>query len=272
MAEEGNFQQMVDIWAHVLPKEQLKRILETDPQETEKRHKGRKYQNKASQEETGQAQLIKAMAALLLRHEDSIKCLNLDMEYMVHLNQGPGSILGSLMAASKEWTNAKAEEKDSSIAAPLGGDNDRYTATEIHSSDRSPARERTSSTSPAIPALGQHQSLSLSLLESREKAADQIEDTTNAAGRGFQDDPRDQNMLGRLPSNLEVPQLEEDVHRNGQSSPLWTVSHRVAPNLWHLLQRLAFHSSWQLIQVHLRPANLQRSPLAKTIHQHLGKP
>ena len=52
---------------------------------------------------------------------------------------------------------------------------------------------------------------------------------------------------------------------------LWTVSHRVAPNLWHLLQRLAFHSSWQLIQVHLRPANLQRSPLAKNLQQQMGK-
>lgn len=37
----------------------------------------------------------------------TLKCLNLDMEYLVHFNPGPGSILGDLMTASKAWTNLK---------------------------------------------------------------------------------------------------------------------------------------------------------------------
>ena len=158
----------------------------------------------------------------------------------------PGDPYGSL----KGMDQCQSRGEDSSIAAPLGGDNDRFVATEIHSSDRSPARERTSSTSSAILALGQHQSLSLSLLESREKATDQIEDTTYAAGGGFQDNPRDQNMLGRQPSNFEVPQLEEDVHRHGQSGTLPMDSEppsgtksMASPAAFSISQFLAAHSS-----------------------------
>ena len=128
----------------------------------------------------------------------------------------PGDPYGSL----KGLDQCQNRGENSSIAAPLSGDNDRFATSEIHSSHRSSARERTSSTSSEILALGQQQSLSLSLLEPREKAADQIEDTTNAAGRGLQDDPRDQNMLGGQSSDLGVPQLEEDVHRYGQSCAL----------------------------------------------------
>ena len=187
------------------------------------------------------------MAALLLRHEDSIKCLNFRHGVYGSFEPGPRIHPGIPYGSLKGMDQCQSRGEDSSIAAPRGGDNDRYTATEIHSSDRSPARERTSSTSSAIPALGQHQSLSLSLLESREKAADQIEDTTNAAGRGFQDDPRDQNMPGRLPSNLEVPQLEEDVHRNGQSSPLDSeppsgTKSMASPAAFSISQFLAAHS------------------------------
>ena len=139
--------------------------------------------------------------------------------------------------------------ENSSIAAPLGSDNDRSAATEIHSSDRSQAGERTSSTSSTIPALGQQQPLSLSQLESREKAADQIEDTTYAAGGGSQDDPRDQNMLGRWSSDPEVPQPEEDVHRYGQScafrmdsEPPSGPKSMAPPTAFSLSQFLAAHS------------------------------
>ena len=110
--------------------------------------------------------------------------------------------------------------ESNSIAAPPGGDDVRFAATEVHSSDRSPTRERTSQTSSAISVTGQQQPLSLPQLEFREKAADPIKDTTHADGGGFQDDSGDQNMLRRQSSDLEVPQPEEDVHRHGQSCAL----------------------------------------------------
>ena len=271
MAEAGNFQQMVDIWAHVLPKDQLKRILETEPQETEKRHKGRKFQNKENPDEMGHTQLLKAMAALLLRHEDSIKCLNLDMEYMVHLNPGPGSILGDLMTASKDWTNAKEK------ATPL---RHHLVVTTIDL-----LLQRFTALTEAQPESELHKrALQYLLLDSNNhcpflswsperKQLIQSKTPPMPMEEVLKTIQEIKTCLEDSRVTLKFHSLRKMSTDTDKAVPfLWTVSHRVAPNLWHLLQRLAFHSSWQLIQVHLRPANLQRSPLAKSIHQHRGKP
>ena len=50
---------------------------------------------------------------------------------------------------------------------------------------------------------------------------------------------------------------------------LWTVSLRVSPELWHELNRLSYHSIWQLIQIRLRPHPLERQPLAKQLQKAL---
>ena len=106
------------------------------------------------------------------------------------------------------------------IEAPSGGDNDRFTSTAIHNFDRSPAGERTSQASLAIHAPGHLQSVSLSKLESREEATDQVQDTSFANGRGSQDNSGNQRMSPRLSGDSEVPQPEENVQRDGQSSAL----------------------------------------------------
>ena len=55
-----------------------------------------------------------------------------------------------------------------------------------------------------------------------------------------------------------------------QSIPwIWTVAYRTSPELWHQVARLAFHSSWQLIQVRLRQQGMDRSQLAKQIQKTL---
>ena len=110
--------------------------------------------------------------------------------------------------------------ENSSIAAPSGGDNDGFTSAEIHNFDRSPARERASQKSIAISAPGHLQPVSFSKLESREEATDQVKDTSFANGGGSQDDSGDQRMPSRLSGDFEVPQLEENVQRDGQSSAL----------------------------------------------------
>ena len=230
-------------------------------------------QEVSGQEETGQTQLIKAMAALLLRHEDSIKCLNLDMEYMVHLNQGPGSILGSLMTASKEWTNASAQEK----TAPL---RHHLVVTMIDL-----LLQRFTALTEAKPESELHQrALHYLLLDSNnncpflcwspeKKQLIQSKTPPLPLEEVFKTIQEIKTCLEDSWVTLKFHSLRKMSTETDKAVPfLWTVSHRVAPNLWHLLQRLAFHSSWQLIQVHLRPANLQRSPLAKSIQQHLGKP
>ena len=48
---------------------------------------------------------------------------------------------------------------------------------------------------------------------------------------------------------------------------IWTVALRHTPELWHEVARLAFHSSWQLVQVRLRPQPLERTPLAKQLQK-----
>ena len=50
---------------------------------------------------------------------------------------------------------------------------------------------------------------------------------------------------------------------------IWTVALRNTPELWHEVARLAYHSSWQLVQVRLRPQSLERTPLAKQLQKHM---
>eukprot|EP00434_Breviolum_minutum_P009332 symbB.v1.2.008225.t1/scaffold497.1/size195672/7 len=238
---EGNFQQMMDIWSHVLPKDQLKRILDTDHQETEKRHKGRGHLKKQGQEGPESTQLLKAMMTLLLRHEDSIKCLNLDMEYMVHLNPGPGSILGELMTASKDWTNLKEK------TAPL---RHHLVVTMIDL-----LLQRFTTLTEAQPESELHQrALQYMLL-----------DTSNQCPFLSWSPEKKQLIKSKTPAlpmaevlktiqeikeclqdcrvTLKFHSLRKMSNETDKAVPfLWTVSHRVAPNLWHLLQRLAFHS------------------------------
>ena len=111
MTNGMSFQEMADIWAHVVPKHQLKRLLDTSQDTGEKRHKGSFRDRRKGSNQDGQMDKVpQMMATMILRRKDSLKSLHQEMEYLIHLNPGQGSILTELLQASKDWSNQ--EEKN----------------------------------------------------------------------------------------------------------------------------------------------------------------
>ena len=111
MEDSDTFQQMSAIWADVIPKDQLKRYMALEGGDREKRHKGLPH-DPPREESTSKvpSHVIQMMMTLLLRHEDSLRCIQLDMEYIIHLNIGEGSILPEMMMATKSWQTNKDKD------------------------------------------------------------------------------------------------------------------------------------------------------------------
>ena len=179
---------------------------------------------------------------------------------------GPRFNTGDPYGSIKGMDQLQCQGEDNPTAAPFGGDNDRFVAAEVHSPDRSHTGERTSSTGSTVSALRQQQSLSFSLLEPREKAADSIQDTTHAVRGGLQNDPGDQNMLGGQSSDPEVPQLEEDVHRHGQSCTLPMDSE--PPCGTKPVASLAAFSISQFLAAHTGSPSTSQSPAQSSCQEH----
>ena len=84
-----------------------------------------------------------------------------------------------------------------------------------------------------------------------------------------------QRSLGNIQRIMTDPQVTLRFHaltkaKEGQETAqaipwLWTVSLRVSPELWHELNRLSYHSIWQLIQIRLRPQPLDRQPFGQAV-------
>lgn len=73
-----------------------------EDQNGEKRHKGNRTGMTQDGAPTVPSNVIQMMMTLLMRREDFLRCLQLDMEYVMHLNTGEGSILKDMMVATKD--------------------------------------------------------------------------------------------------------------------------------------------------------------------------
>lgn len=266
MTEMDGFQEMSDIWGSVIPRDQLKRYLAYEQsQEGDKRHKGVKLEmNNNGRSQNVPPNVLQTMMTLLLRHEDSLRCLNLDSEYVVYLNPGQGSILKDLMQASKDW-NANKERTvplrhclavkmiqllqnrfdkilEASQESELWKNAVKYNLIDQHGK---------------CPYLSWHMEQKKLIISktpalTMEETKEMIDSIMNCM-----EDPR---VTLRFHS---LKKLDGDASR---AVPfLWQVSNRVNLELWHKLQQLSHHSCLQLTQMSLRPGNLQRSAFARQL-------
>ena len=271
MAEMDGFQEMADIWGGVLPKEQPKRYLDYEQQrEGDKRHKGIKLEGPTNVRASPvPPNVLQTMMTLLLRHEDSLRCLHLDSEYVVYLNPGQGSILKELMQASRDWQSSKekTEPLRHCLAATMASLLQARFQKIMEAQEESELRKNAVKYN-LIDQNGKCPYLSWSLEQKKlivsKTPALTMEETSD--------------MLQAIVANMEDPRVTLRFHSlkklDGDSSKavpfLWMISNRVNLDLWHRLQQLSHHSCLQLTQMSLRPGNLQRSALARQLQPNKG--
>ena len=231
--------------------------------------KGRKGQGKTlniKEESTQDSKmLLQTLSKLVLRHEDSLQCLAMETDFYVFLSAGPGSILKLLMTKTMEWHQAPQEER----ALPLRILILKTMPEELH--NRTLKLQSTDSSDPLIQTLvkcfpdemGSQQergAVSLSLaLHTLQRMLTLLQN--EALIKRFH----------ALRPNQQIQKLIGTDSENPSAVILWRVTlaltHTYSNELRGLWHQLANTGLWQLILARMRPATMQRSPLA----QHLGR-
>ena len=90
----------------------------TEDDARDKPFRGAKGRSKGSSDE-GETWLLHRLAALVLRHEDSLAVLKLDKSFVIHFRvDGPGAMLKSIYMMSQTWKSTKATAP-SQLSMPL---------------------------------------------------------------------------------------------------------------------------------------------------------
>jgi hypothetical protein len=215
---------------------------------------------------------LKQLIRLTLRHEDHLNCLMQESQFLIHMNPGKGSIVPTLLQESQQWHAAK--EKDMSLRHHLACTMIQMLEFRLQKLISATPTEELYTDCVKYHLIGQDQDRTMPFL--RWCPQKQSLQPTSAQGLPIKEVQR---SLGNIQRIMADPQVTLRFHaltkpKEGQESAqaipwLWTISLRVSPELWHELNRLSYHSIWQLIQIRLRPQPLDRQPLAKQLQKAL---
>ena len=207
----------------------------------------------------------------VLRQEDLLKAQSTEMEFVLHLGMGKGSVIPILMKALQGWHAGTNETTFSSNVDVL--------------IQRFQHLLTTTKDSPCFQAAVQEHLLTLD-----SRRADAVFDVgpaaenaqtfqrTTSCSRGCRDDAEGASSHdGRSFGHLEVPFFEKVEESRGCKRQKrwhrsWTlvVSNLVHFQTWHTLRKLCYHSVWQRIVGRIRPATMGRSPFAQQVAKHLN--
>ena len=183
---------------------------------------------------------------------------------MVHLNPGQGSILKDLMQITKDWRADK--QRTIPLRHCLANSHDLPVALQIPEAEGLTREQRAQAQCHEVQPAGWIREMPISQQWGTEKTL-----VVSKTAALTLDDTMD--MIESIKSNMEDPRVTLRFHSlkklDGDSSKavafLWMISNRDNLELWQRLQQLSHHSCLQLIQMSLRPGNLQRSPLARQL-------
>jgi hypothetical protein len=208
-----------------------------------------------------------------MRHEDTINSLLQESQFLLHLAPGQGSILPLMLDTSKTWhqQTEKSVPLRHLLAQTMIQEMDRRlqklmaaTPTEELFRDCKSYNLVKDDNNRTMPLLRwSHQR---KCLEPTEQPGLPIQEVHRSLQNILRLMTEDHRVTLRFHS-LKKPVEGKEPH---QALPwFWTVALRNSPELWLEVARLAFHSSWQLVQVRLRPQGLERTPLAKQLQKHM---
>ena len=226
------------------------------------------------------------LSKLVLRHEDSLQCLATETDFFVFLSAGPGSILKLMMAKTTEWHQAPQEDRPLPLRILIL----KVMLEELHT--RTLKLQSTDSSDHLIQTLVRLKFLQLGddqkdpyifprMKWDHEKneiqALPEAQVSLTLALHTLQRMLtllQNEALIKRFHALRPNHQIQKALGTDSENPALvipWRVTLALTHNfsnelrgLWH---QLANTGLWQLILARMRPANMQRSPLA----QHLGR-
>ena len=267
------------IWGNLLTKDQMEKLGISSPATGDNRDnkrlrtdrkQDRKGRSASTSTTTVSTEVLGTLCRLVLRHEDTLNSLLQESQFLLHLAPGQGSILPLMMETSRTWHQQTEKQVPLRhlLAQTMMQEMERRlkklmeaTPTEELFQDCKSYHLVKDDHNRTMPYLRwSHQR---KCLEPTEQTCLPITEVHRSL----------QNILRLLTDHrvtLRFHSLKKmgDSKETPQAVPwVWTVAQRHDPELWHEVAKLAFHSSWQLIKVRLRPQGLERTPLAKQIQK-----
>ena len=230
------------------------------------------------------ASLTNMLARMMLQHEDVLNSMLLEMELMVFMQNGEGSVLRSLTSISEQWHKQANKPQGSQLAtrSPL-----RVVMAQCFFKELEARSAKVASTRPDADRLRQELVKQQLLSEDGQHwlqlqwSADQERLVPTTAQplpvkqahdiiREVQDILQTPGILLRFHS---LKQLHKTQARDGSAVVPWkmVIGHREAKAslLWQHLQGLCHNAVTQLVLTRIRQASMKRSPLAQKISQIL---
>ena len=260
------------IWRGVFSDQQLATLgLQKQPDgQGAKRHK-RKDQSRpstASMDTVDHGEAISLMAKLLLRHEESLKVMLQESEFVLHIAPGEGSILPFLIKCHQIWL---AGPKDTPLRSHMALTVMETLTQRLDSLQQAPVTDALFQDCIKYNLIDDQRAMPFLRWDSQKK--DLM--PTNSKGMPIGEVANIlSNVIKIMKSEPKITlrfhalsKMPKDEDYNKTIPFLWTVGHRSQGEIWNLLSTLAYHSCWQLVRVTMRPQDQRRSPLAQQVQK-----
>ena len=231
-------------------------------------------------------QIVQTLARLSLRHEDALRGLAMEQDYMLFLSLGPGSIMFKMMQATEEWHLTEPQDR----TMPLRIKVLRVMLEELLTRVRKlqTARQEDDLVQTLLkfhyltPGENSNE-LRFSFLQwNPTQKALEIDTNRTALTMPYVANQitkiltllQQQALIIRFGALRPNAQIQQNMNKEQTSTPQvipWrlslALSHRHSMEMHSVWQEMTHSGAWQLILGRMRQANLQRTPLAS----HLGR-
>lgn len=267
------------IWGNFLHPEDLKRLMNTsqnnDPNKKFKAGHGAPFQNHNQAQKM--SQWMQTMTKMILRHEDSLNLMQSDCQFLLHTGFHADGVIPILLKNSTTWNAQDPQSRTEPLRQLLARTMmetmlDRLKR--LHQADEKSdllqqcLKSHLILEDKTMPYL-MWDPKNKTLIPSRTKALpiqEVMQDLTQMVAILAQ-----HQVVLRFHSLRKIDQLLTK-HTQNAVPWLWTISLRgEGAKLIELVQKYAFHSSWQLICTRIKMQTQARSQMAKDLAKHLPR-
>lgn len=271
MEVEGDTKsQLKELWQHILQEESQVAKRPNSRQDSTpkgpKRHKPRATETS----DPDLKNMVKLMAALVIRHEDQIATLESQDKWILHLGLGQGSIAQRLLLKSQQWQQCTAKTGPlrqtlavEMISVLLTRFQPLLAATPETTCFATAAREKILTQEGSIPFLQWDAKANQTIISNQTPIP---KEEMNQLLLKVQEAFQDPHTVVKLHSMKKMP---EDPDSTGSIPWCLILSNRVHLDLWDVFQKLSYSAIWQLVDMRVKPAKQQRSSMANSLVKNL---
>jgi len=263
------------IWGNLLTKAQMDHLGISPPSDRDSKRprtdrKERRARSGATSTTTVPTETLSQLCRLVLRHEDTINSLLQESQFLLHFAPGEGSILPLMLDTSRKWYQQpeKTAPLRHILVCTMMSEMERRLQTLM----KATPTEALFQDCKAYHLVKDDQDRTMPYLRWSQQR--RCLEPTDQPGLPIAEVLKSLQNIGRLLADQRVTlrfhslkKMTEDKEPQQSIPWIWTVANRNSPELWHQVAGLAFHSSWQLIQVRLRQQGMERTQLAKQIQK-----